>query len=298
MKLRDFFDIDPYYLNNTITSTELVDNNVHLGMEFEIENCHIRSIPEGSLSLLSLVGDASLRNQGVELLFNRPYKGIAIIRAIEEFASISKSVKAVSSARTSIHVHVDMARLTITEIRSVIVLYTILERFLFEFIGKERAYNLYCVPFYKAEGQLSNIATSTNFVDNINNMCKYSALNMSTLGRFGTLEFRHMHTTFDIPRIKEWVNIILCIRSYAVSCIRYGSIRDMFTELSKLDCSGILYAVFGNDKLLYKGAEYEIRKSLMLASTIVYKDDYDKAAWDFDTFDLYASVINDMDRSA
>ena len=120
-----------------------------------------------------------------------------------------------TSARCSVHIHVNVADLTESQLTTLILVYTIFERFLFEESGRRFNSN-YCVPLQHQvilpiENELA-VVKAVKFP-------KYSAIHLfaqtDTGKLLGTLEFRHLKGTLDVNYIKNWVYYLVSMHHYA-----------------------------------------------------------------------------------
>jgi len=62
------------------------------------------------------------------------------------------------------------------------------------------------------------------------NTYKYSALNVASIGRLGSIEFRQMRGTKDVTEINRWLNLIDSVINYALS---FRSIDDVWAAFSR-----------------------------------------------------------------
>lgn len=116
-----------------------------------------------------------------------------------------------ASQRTSTHVHVDVRDLSAEELKTSLVVYTLLEGLLFKQVDNSREHNVYCVPYYRAWDDVRTISrfllSPVRDASRLGRTCKYSALYLEPLLRFGTIEFRHAHTFDRASELVRWVNI-------------------------------------------------------------------------------------------
>ena len=105
----------------------------------------------------------------------------------------------------SIHVHVNCQKKTWDDVKKIVMAYYALEPLIFDFVDKSRRGNLYALPFAVAEDGIQCLTQL--FSENISGLrqmfrnAKYLALNVASLGRICTLEFRHLECTFDLDKI-------------------------------------------------------------------------------------------------
>lgn len=226
---RSFGDADP---------SKLALNKCYVGVEVEVEGA--TKLPEfeedTGTQFWKTHEDGSLRNKGIEFVFVEPLRGADIVTAIEGLCSEAKRLKYVTSDRTGIHVHIDIRNLTPDQLHAMCLVYAIFEKALFHYIAPDRYVSNFCVPWGEAGGslmelgQLLHSSSDNGKVHAFQAQHKYSALNIESANRLGTVEFRHMHTTFDAEAILTWVNICLSIKKFA---LRYnGGPRDFIMMFS------------------------------------------------------------------
>ena len=184
-----------------------------VGIEIEAENVHATSeaIPNGWL----MTTDGSLRNRGVELVSQLPIRSAGGVEAkVGRACAMLQEHDATTSIRTGIHVHVNMQDITLAKLRNILLAYALAEPALYAYCGEDRENNPYCIPWYDAPDALVSYSRfchsphSPVLIRRVVGVNKYSGLYIGPLGRFGTIEFRHLPTTLDPRRVIEWVNIL------------------------------------------------------------------------------------------
>lgn len=180
-----------------------------VGLELEIETVY--SIKYESLEeeyAIAVIEDGSLRNGGYEFLI--PPSNIET--ALNLFDLIHSQAycryrEGAFSNRTSIHVHVNCLFSTETEVKNLLLLYSIFEPLFFSFVGQERKNNIHCVP-------LGYTHMSQRFPLRLFHLCtgnswhKYTAFNLLPLTKLGTVEFRHMEGHNNRERLAAWLHMI------------------------------------------------------------------------------------------
>lgn len=184
------------------------------GIEYEIEQIkHLDSL-SGHPFILSITKDGSLRDNGFEVItrpldyddhisfFNEMYQKIGFINRKEAF-----------SKRTSIHVHVNCGGLTEQQVKTLVLVYAMLEPEFFSLVRLHRKHNIHCVP-------LSFTSLPSIYKKNIfeyhAKWSKYTALNLKPLSTQCTIEFRHMHGTDNIEEFTRWLNKIKTLYEFIV----------------------------------------------------------------------------------
>ena len=200
----------------------------NFGIEIEIEN-----VPDPGPETMSwnMVQDASLRNNGVEYV-SRPLLPHAVLPALAEMDYLLLSLpkgRGVFSHRCSIHVHIDVTRLTVEQVHVLLAGYMSIENLLFNSMFPDRKGNNYCFPL-----------TSTNLSSDLlvrsrltKDIWKYCAVNCSHMRGYGTIEFRHHPGTKDMRNLFNWIKIISELYTFA----QRTTIKDLKVVLDDLNTS-------------------------------------------------------------
>lgn len=236
------------------------------GVEFEVEN--VTDFPTALSSYgLTMHADASLRNHGCEFV-TKPLEINYILDRIRTFYSLKKHYRWCSSARTSTHIHANVSNLSIKEFRNILAVYVLTEQLLWEFVGKARRNNIFCVPVADAPEHLVGFASfmRTGMIQHIIRTSRYSSLNLMALTKFGTIEFRHapMWSTEEPALI--WAELINKIMSSTIPV-------EESLNLSRADYRQYIYTVFG--RKLIDSAFYDRQ----IAAEI--QDDVDDLVWEY-----------------
>lgn len=190
------------------------------GTEYEIEDIKRVSLPNhpeltgGSISLsdsspywigdIGLMHDGSLRNNGIEFIT----KPVTYQRAIKLFDILHEGLTTGPNPytpRTSIHVHVNMANMTMGQLKHLLLTYALLEPVFFEVAGETRKHNIHCVPL--SFTFLPSIYNKP-IQDIVKAWSKYSAFNLMPVKTQGTVEFRHLYGTGDKVVYQKWLTLI------------------------------------------------------------------------------------------
>jgi hypothetical protein len=204
-------------------SDKLVDSKTLLGVEVEVEN--YAKAPDSTMELgyWTIKPDNSLRNNGMEFVFTEPLSGADAVRAATWLCSQAKTKDYKISNLCGIHVHMDVRDMDVEIFRTFIATYCITEPLIYNWVGDGRDTNMFCLPWFMADGDLQTIS---GLIKNpkpqsakgvLNGLSKYSGLNLNSIPRFGTVEFRMLQTTFNEQRIIDWMNIILSLKKHAVA---------------------------------------------------------------------------------
>jgi hypothetical protein len=194
-----------------------------LGVEIELEGVGENDARLKPYKYWQVKEDGSLRDGGIEYVFNIPHPYTTAIKALDELYERLDKVRFNISCRTGTHVHVDARDLNVKALRVLCFIYAAFERELFNWVGDGRHQNMYCLPWYAAQGDIPNICTAVMGISTKNSdvisqaryLHRYSALNLQALNKFGSIEFRHLLSTKNKARIVEWINLIVAMRAFA-----------------------------------------------------------------------------------
>jgi hypothetical protein len=190
-----------------------------IGVEIELEgqsNKEIRVHNENGQPFWVQHQDGSLRG-GVEFVLSQPMMGSTLKEAIHYWFRTFKTYN--DSPRTSIHVHINMLQdeESLEGLRNMLVLYYMFEDVFFAIADENRKWNGYCNPFeddppevlqaFMRADEPQTIARNWGRGDRGGD--RYYGLNLLALGRFGTLEFRHMPLIRDEERLFDWIKLIM-----------------------------------------------------------------------------------------
>jgi len=198
-------------------------NKFYCGTEYEIESVKKLLTIEGIVDIfydesywydvgdthsdtvvIGALRDHSLRNNGVEFLT----KPITFDKALDTFTTLQKHLTLGEnpwSYRTSTHVHVNVASLSLDQLKHLVLLYALLEPVFWKYAGEKRKLNIHCVP-------LSFTLLPSQYNKSIGGLIghwsKYSAFNLKPVLNQGTVEFRHLGGCGDFNTYKEWLSLL------------------------------------------------------------------------------------------
>lgn len=192
-----------------------------VGIEIELE---ADDIPPASYTELywRKEADASLRGESAEYVMRTP-------AAIEDLDTIfSELTRAFSvfgtkprpTYRAGIHVHVNVQDLTPRQLITFMSAYFLVEEILLSYCDKSRKGNHFCLRMkdasYLLDPLVRFIETQEIGVLNTDDL-RYSSLNVTSLFKYGSIEFRSLESTLDFERIKVWAGVLTHLRDYAVT---------------------------------------------------------------------------------
>jgi len=155
--------------------------------------------------------DGSLRGESYEYVLTQPIERKNVGQALSSLQQkLSKSALEPSN-RCGVHVHINVQSLTSSQLISFIVLYLCIENVLTKWCGEDRVGNLFCLRVVDAEYILDSVMEfmATGNIRIFQNDVRYGAMNLSSLNKYGSLEFRAMRTPADFGLVDTWVDMLL-----------------------------------------------------------------------------------------
>lgn len=235
----------------------------HVGLELEYEKC--KPLEKAMSPNWWTDVDHSLRAGGLEFI-STPLKRTEVHKAIGDMLSTAISVGATVTPRCGLHVHVNVTDSTWRELYKFVTYYTLLEPRLFEEFAPGREMSHFCVPtwtntalaeYMYLDGQRlrrgiripggtgQNWRNAASYLGTSSmgggrsrlqmlNTPKYAALNIASLKKFGTLEFRQAPSSLSPSFIEKWTMLLLEIQKVSQT---YNDATDIIKDY---DTRGIL----------------------------------------------------------
>lgn len=194
-----------------------------VGIEVELENVDNPRV--GNSKYWAVVGDGSLRNNGVEFLSRGPTPYDKMAEAMQELSDILNRYPASeASCRTGLHVHINVSDMTPDQVKAMLLLSVLVEPGLIWHCGEDRASNIYSLASSRGDCILNNLQAILNaesnrkFRDEVmrSEGFKYSALNIGAICNKGTLEYRMHRGTKSVKDIEQWTAILISLRRLAI----------------------------------------------------------------------------------
>ena len=241
MKVWEALEIDP---NHVVKGTMF-------GIECETEG---RRLPQIDHQFWRTEADGSLRD-GLEYV-SHPLKADDVEKALTALFQEIKNQKGIVnySFRCSTHVHVNVQDLEQEELFTMIFLYMLYENVFMNYVHPDRVGNRFCLRFQDAGGlhqefiRLLKNTRGCGLGRSLRGLrqevLKYAALNMYTLIKYGTLEFRALEGTNDVKKIHNWTLAIENLRDLSVVLKNPNDAYDHFLR----DPESLAEAIFKHDK--------------------------------------------------
>lgn len=246
----------PAHYMNTMETPDL------FGVEIELEGKKVITEEPFVTKFWAQHHDGSLRSakngpqydQCIEYVFKHPLTRDETVEALTSLLTYLKSpgVKVFDSYRTSIHVHVNCMAETFRTIVNFITLSIIFDELFVSQNGQYRIGNNFTLRTRDAEGQLNDLIYSiTNYANpfsGINAHHRYSSVNIASLGKFGTMEFRSLECTTDLERVIHWVDTCQALK---VAARTYRDPRDIIETFSRKDSTDFIKFNLGDQAAKY-----------------------------------------------
>lgn len=243
-----------------------------IGIEVEMEGQNFVT-PKG----WEAKNDNSLRGNSIEWIFNRPVSLELARRRIERLYkyNLNSGAKLSPSPRCATHVHFNCQSLTSNQVFSLAFFWYIFEGMLVRWCGEDRECNTFCLRAEDAEEIVDNLAKGFRYNDLISivaNWGKYSGLNLGTLSKFGSAEFRSLKTPRDYEKIIKWLDILHTLYNFAINV---ENVREFIEGLSATGYKDVINGTFGElvgKEFNYPDLEYLILKSLRTVQFAIYSN--------------------------
>lgn len=201
--------------------------------------------------------------------------------------------------RAGVHLHLNVQDWNVNQLFTFICLYYIFEDVLVEWCGDMRTGNHFCLRVKDAEYLLHTIITCLERRDlRVLNtaLIRYSALNLTSLFKYGSLEFRSMRTPEDEEDAINWMLLINKIVEFSN---RYESPLALVNNYTDIGGMVFIKEVFGDLFTLLRGIndlEYKVRDGVWIAQDIANAT-YWSTETEVTTINPFAEVFN-KDKSS
>lgn len=257
----------------------LMVSNSKVGVEIEIQtNSGAESFRD---TAWSAVPEGSIR--GFEIVLSRPLSGALLVEALDDAEEKINTLRGDNkfSEMTSTHVHIDIRDMEVDQLLNFLTLSIMFENVLYSYVAEHRSKNHFCLRTNdctdvlerldklvkaKVAGNLTHRTFSELFsVESV----KYAGINLSSIARYGSLEFRMHHGTGTANEIIRWVNILLSLKEYAMGEGRTPT--NILDTKKELGISSIFSSALGSYSgiLSYEEVEEDILNGIRNAQDFV-----------------------------
>jgi hypothetical protein len=231
-----------------------------VGIEIEAEGVGFQVIDS---DIWRTEDDGSLRgiypSGRAEFVMQKPIPIEGVADAITLLAEYQHHAEFNFSFRCSVHVHVNVGGLTYPEFLAYLYLCILLEEPLMNLCGDTRKANRFCLRIADAEGyvrHLTQLFTSgpRSLMEIREDAVRYSAINIGSVRKYGSLEFRGMKGTLDVPTITAWTQTLFRLREVARKFGNPVAVHDAFVKTDTLQfakhCMGVNTPLFSVENSL------------------------------------------------
>lgn len=190
-----------------------------IGVEIEMEGQGLP--PPDSVSKYWRVDrDASLRGESCEFVLKIPVDHNKLDTALGELSSALKLYKTnvKETYRAGIHIHINVQDLSPKQLITFITLYFMLEEVFLSYCDKSRVGNHFCLRMSDASYTLDMI-TDAILNSNLSLLntedLRYASLNLTSLFKYGSVEFRALESVPNFEKIKVWALALHQLKTFA-----------------------------------------------------------------------------------
>lgn len=211
-----------------------------VGIEVEVEGANLNPIDS---DIWKTEDDGSLRgifpHGRSEYVLKKPIGIKTVEQAITALAEHQKDAKLNFSFRCSVHVHVNVGDLTFEEFLAYLYLVILLESPLMTLCGEERIGNRFCLRVPDAEGYIEHLKAvfgrGPEYLRAFNaGQVRYSAINIASVAKYGSLEFRGMKGTLDTEVLIPWCQTLFRLREVAKKFGDPIAVHDEFVKTQNM----------------------------------------------------------------
>lgn len=187
-----------------------------VGLEIEVEG---NSLVHKDFGDWKAEKDGSLRGENAEYVLRKPLSYAKALHALEDLRAAldAQGAEINWSFRTSVHVHINVLRLTHQQLSNFLYTYVLFEELMVQYCGENRIGNRFCLRIRDADGLIDALAAWMKMERLPNQDAnRYASLNLDALLKFGSIEFRAMRGTLEEDVLRTWVGALVRMRSYAM----------------------------------------------------------------------------------
>lgn len=258
-----------------------------IGIEIEVEGEDLPNNRNLFNTIWFQHEDGSLRGEeSAEYVLQRPVMVSEVRDVIEVLNKKFASKKSVNynSYRAGTHIHVNVQHLTVKQLVNYLTLSLIFENVLVEWCGPTRVGNHFCLRTCDAEYGLNYIkgAIKDGYIEGFHDdSIRYSAINVSSIPKHGSLEFRSLDSTISVDRIVTWVEVLVKIREEAKS---YNNPLEIIKGISHDGYENFMRKVFGEhyNAFVVDDLGRKLRQGVVHAQEIAYC-----RKWNMETLNIF-----------
>lgn len=284
----------------TVTSVfkDLVRKGGLFGLEIEVEGSRLPRMLNNKFWRAD--ADGSLQGNSAEYVLKEPLGLEDLKSAVEnlDLCFIRAQSSFNESVRAGVHVHVNCQELTIIQTMTFVTLYLVVEELLVKFCGENRTGNLFCLRCIDAEYLLNSLVQAVKnknmLVETLSNEdIRYGAINMTSLAKYGSLEFRSMRSTRDFDLIYNWVEIL---DELFKASLEFKDPKDVIESFSISSKEDFVSKVFKTKYNLIACPELNdfVSRGIRNAQMLAYSSEWDEESWTTKVRSIGGLVFNNF----
>lgn len=181
-----------------------------VGVEVEVEGTNL---PQLNYGLWRTTNDPSLKGgkEAYEYVMVKPVKITDLRQVLDTFEASFADAKVDNSIYAGIHIHVNVQQLTAKQLMSYLVSFFVLEELLVHWCGNTRKGNHFCLRSSDAEyliHYIRQMVVEDRLHIHNKDTLRYSAANLESLSKYGSIEFRCLNSTIKADRIYTWCQVL------------------------------------------------------------------------------------------
>jgi hypothetical protein len=250
-----------------------------IAVEIEVEGSNL---PQESLEL-SKAGwtthaEGSLRGNSLEYVMTSPRSIQGVEESLFGLERIFKDNKTrlADTYRAGIHVHLNVQEMTAKQVITLVTAYYVLEELLINWCDKSRIGNHFCLRGKDAEFVIQTLidCVEENTLSPLNtDQIRYASINLSSLFKFGSLEFRALESTKNYKKVMLWCRIINALK---VNSLKYSSPADLLTRISRESSPVFMENMLGEYASLFMVGDWRksVREGIHLVQDVAFGRDW------------------------
>jgi hypothetical protein len=198
-------------------------------------NCTVEQYNHTTRATWKLVTDSSINGQNGFELVSPVLSGAEGLAQLKKVCEVLKRLNAKINKSCGLHVHIGCGDLSLTQVKNLIFNYATLEQHIDAAMPESRRSNSYCKsisPIIETKKAAINRASETNVL--VSTVCpqRYYKVNLQSLTRQQTIEFRQHSGSIEFDKISNWV--LFCSRLVGISEIKRVNSFEEFCDTDLL----------------------------------------------------------------
>jgi hypothetical protein len=237
---------------------DLMRTDGEVGIEIEMEGKGLMRAQEWGVGKYrnewpwAFKADGSLRGESCEWVLLKPVPRTRVNEVLGMLWEAKEQVKAefTPSRRCGVHIHMNVQQMTEQQVWNLLGTYIAFENILVRWAGEDREGNLFCLRATDAYELIDAFAQARQkqaLHAVMNDGIRYASININSIARYGSVEFRSLGTPTDPQRISQWVRMLWCVRDASEEV---KDLRDLLYRFSANDARELVLRVFGQRSVL------------------------------------------------